>query len=160
MLVIKPELIVYDFDGVMTDNRVVLREDGLESVIVNRSDGLAVSILKGIGIKQVIMSTEKNKVVASRAKKLGIQALQNISDKRTVLKKYCKENKISLENVLYVGNELNDLDAMRIVGYTACPYDACKEVKTMAKIVLNSAGGAGVARELLEHIIAVQIMSF
>ena len=87
------KLIVYDFDGVMTDNKVILSEDGLESVIVNRSDGLAVSRLKSCGIPQVILSTEKNKVVAKRAQKLGIPLIQGVSDKSESLRRYCRQNK-------------------------------------------------------------------
>lgn len=144
------ELIVYDFDGVMTDNRIILREDGLESVVVNRSDGLAVSIIKKSGIRQMILSTEQNNVVTTRAKKLKIPVFQGVNDKKEFLKNYCKENNISLEDVAYVGNDLNDLEVMRIMGYPICPLDACKKIKNISKVVLKTRGGAGVVRELLD----------
>src|SRR4030067_2746044 len=99
-------LIVYDFDGVMTDNKVILREDGLESVIVNRADGLAVEIIKNMGIRQIILSKEKNKVVKARAKKLCIPVVQGIDDKKKVLISYCQENNMMLDNVIYIGNDL------------------------------------------------------
>lgn len=145
-------LIVYDFDGVMTDNKVILREDGLESVVVNRSDGLAVSRLKSCGILQVILSTESNKVVAKRAQKLDIPLIQGVSDKSKSLRRYCRENNILLKDVVYVGNDLNDLQAMKRVGYPVCPSDACKEVRAICMIVLGAAGGSGVIRELLDCI--------
>ncbi|MFA6142108.1 MAG: HAD hydrolase family protein [Candidatus Omnitrophota bacterium] len=148
----KTELIVYDFDGVMTDNKVIFMEDGSEGVAVNRSDGLAVDIFKKRGISQVILSTEKNKVVTARARKLGIPALQGISDKSSSLKKYCRQNKINVKNVVYVGNDLNDLEVMKIAGCPVCPSDACRQVKAVARIILDTAGGDGVVRELLEHI--------
>ena len=145
-------LVVYDFDGVMTDNRVILSEDGSESIVVNRSDGLAVSILKSRGIPQLIMSTERNKVVSERAKKLGIPALQGVSDKHVSLKKYCRQKNIPLKDVLYIGNDLNDLEAMQSVGYSVCPSDASEEIRAIAMLVLDKAGGSGVVRELLRYI--------
>lgn len=146
------KLVVYDFDGVMTDNKVILSEDGLESVVVNRSDGLAVNRLKYCGIPQIILSTETNNVVAKRARKLGIPIIQGISDKRSSLKEYCRKNNITLKDVVYVGNDLNDLQAMKSVGYPVCPSDACREVRAICSIVLNAVGGDGVVRELLDYI--------
>lgn len=146
------KLIVYDFDGVMTDNKIILREDGLESVTVNRSDGLAVGVFKRRGIPQMILSTERNKVVAERAKKLDIPVLQDVPDKCEALKIYCRDTNIPLKDVVYVGNDLNDLEAMRIVGHPVCPANACKEAKAVAKIVLNTTGGEGVLRELLYYV--------
>ena len=86
------QLIVYDFDGVITDNRVMVSEDGMESVIVSRADGLGVNIIKEMEIPQMILSTETNPVVSLRAKKLGIPVLQGVDDKMTVLLNYCKSN--------------------------------------------------------------------
>ena len=85
------KLIVYDFDGVMTDNRVIVREDGIESVIVSRADGMGVGIIMEMGIPQVILSSETNRIVSFRAKKLGIPVLQGVDDKKTALLNYCKE---------------------------------------------------------------------
>ena len=85
------QLIVYDFDGVMTDNRVYVDQDGREMVRVNRADGLGISGIKKIGIQQIIISTEKNPVVSTRAKKLGIPCLQGIDNKKKALIDYCKK---------------------------------------------------------------------
>lgn len=142
------QLIVYDFDGVMTDNKVVLREDGIESVIVNRSDGLAIALFKGLGLPQVIITTEKNKVVATRAKKLGIPLIRGVENKMSVLGTYCRQRRISLSNVVYIGNDLNDLEAMKGVGFPMCPADACAEVRHVSKVVFQAKGGDGVVREL------------
>lgn len=145
-------LIAYDFDGVMTDNKVILREDGLESVVVNRADGLAVEIIKGMGIKQVILSKEKNMVVETRANKLGIPVIKGIDDKKKILISYCDNNSLPLEKVVYVGNDINDLEVMEVVGYPVCPADAYAEIKSISKIVLAVKGGDGVVRSLLAHI--------
>lgn len=142
-------LIVYDFDGVLTDNRVIVREDGMESVVVNRSDGLAIGMIKARGIRQVILSKERNRVVRARARKLDIPCLHGIDDKRAILAGYCRKNAIPLKRVVYLGNEINDLEVMKAVGHPMCPSDAYPEVKKAAKTVLRVPGGAGVARELL-----------
>ena len=146
------KLIVYDFDGVLTDNRVILNEDGKESIVVNRSDGLAINMVKSIGIRQLILTTEKNKVVKARAQKLDIPFMQGIQNKKEALIIYCKQNKIPLEKVLYIGNDINDLEVMKIVGFPVCPSDAYKQIKEISSIILNVAGGAGVVRELIEYI--------
>ncbi|MGE0866409.1 MAG: KdsC family phosphatase [Vicinamibacterales bacterium] len=145
-------MIVYDFDGVMTDNRVLVNEDGVESVFVNRSDGLAVSIIKKHGIPQLILSTEENKVVAARARKLGIPVLQAIADKAGTLSAYCAEHGYGLPEVLFVGNDINDEPAMRLVGFGVCPSDAADEIKAIATLVVGAAGGYGALRELLRHL--------
>lgn len=146
------KLIVYDFDGVMTNNSVILREDGLESVIVNRSDGLAVEIIKKMGIQQLILSKENNKVVASRAKKLNIPVLHGIDNKKDALSKYCKEHDIDMGSVVYIGNDINDVEVMRTVGFPLCPQDAYAEVKAVSKFIIPEVGGSGVVRELLNYI--------
>jgi YrbI family 3-deoxy-D-manno-octulosonate 8-phosphate phosphatase len=145
-------LFLYDFDGVMTDNKVIVGEDGKESIVCNRSDGLAVSIIKGWGVHQAIISTETNKVVTSRASKLGIPCVQGISNKKDTVLQYCEQLAVSLQEILYIGNDLNDLDAMCIVGYPVCPNDAYKEIKKIAKLILPVGGGCGVIRELLNYL--------
>jgi YrbI family 3-deoxy-D-manno-octulosonate 8-phosphate phosphatase len=142
-------LFLYDFDGVMTDNKVIVGEDGQENVVCNRSDGLAVSKIKQWGIPQIIISTEKNRVVASRAAKLGIPVIQGVDNKKEAVFSYCNELHINPSETLYIGNDLNDLEAMLAVGYPMCPNDAYKEIKEIAKLVLPAKGGCGVIRELL-----------
>lgn len=146
------KLIVYDFDGVLTDNRVIVREDGFESVIVNRGDGLAIAEIKKIGIKQIILSTETNKVVEARAKKLDLPVQRGIKNKKEALVHYCKEKNVPLSKVVYLGNDLNDLEAMKIVGNPICPADACLEIKEISNIILNTPGGFGVVRDLVKFI--------
>lgn len=146
------QLIVYDFDGVLTDNKMLLNEKGIESVMLNRADGLAIGHLKKLGVNQIILSTETNRVAEERAKKLGILALRGIENKKETLLAYCQKNDIPVEKVVYIGNDLNDLEAMKITGYPVCPSDASEEIKNISKIILDSPGGAGVVRELMEYI--------
>jgi 3-deoxy-D-manno-octulosonate 8-phosphate phosphatase (KDO 8-P phosphatase) len=150
------KLIVYDFDGVMTDNKVFIDQSGNEMVKVNRGDGLAISEIKKIGIKQIIISTEVNPVVNKRASKLRIPYIQGVIDKRQELINYCTNNKIDLKNVAYVGNDINDLEVMKIVAYSICPSDAQQEIKNIVDLVIKKNGGDGVIRELLNIINEVQ----
>ena len=142
----------YDFDGVMTDNTVIVDEHGIESVRVSRSDGLAISELKKMGFAQAIFSTETNNVVSMRAEKLGIPCIQGLEDKKSALLDYCIESSINPELCVFVGNEINDLEVMNSVGYPICPSDAHSKIISISRIVLNTKGGNGVIRELLNLI--------
>ena len=136
----------------MTDNRIFQFQDGREAVIVNRADGLGVQMIKKIGIPQLILSTETNPVVGARARKLRIEFIQGCTNKRQALLDYCRKKKISLSAVLFVGNDVNDLTALRSVGYPVCPGDAANVVKAACRYRLQKAGGFGVVRELADRL--------
>jgi N-acylneuraminate cytidylyltransferase len=144
------DLIVYDFDGVMTDNRVMQFQDGAEAVYVSRADGWGVGQIKEMGIKQIILSTEKNSVVASRGKKLGIEVIQGSDDKKSDLIDYCERHEIQASEVLYVGNDVNDLEAMKLVGYPVAPADAHPAIIEIARVVTRGYGGTGIIREIAD----------
>ena len=146
------KLLIYDFDGVMTDNKVYVDQNGNEMVQVNRADGLGVSEIKKLGIEQIIISTEKNPVVSARAKKLDIYCIQGIENKKDALKKYCQNNNIELKKVAYIGNDINDLEVMKSAGYSFCPADAHKSIKDISIFTLKSNGGEGVIREIFDFI--------
>jgi 3-deoxy-D-manno-octulosonate 8-phosphate phosphatase (KDO 8-P phosphatase) len=143
--------IIYDFDGVMTNNKAIVDENGLESVIVNRGDGLAISIIKEWGISQMIISTETNEVVQKRAQKLRIDCLNAVSDKLSTLSEFLRNNSIDPTKVIYIGNDINDLEAMKIVGHPVAPADAADEVKQIASLIVDVNGGDGVIRRLLDY---------
>ena len=143
---------VFDFDGVLTNNLVQMDENGKESVSCSRADGLAFDMLRKLNKPAYILSTEKNLVVKARAKKLNIPAIQGVADKVEAIKKLAVDNSYSLKNILYVGNDLNDYHVMKICGYTACPSDSHKKIKSISDIVLELKGGEGIVRELLEDV--------
>ena len=153
MRIDKIELLVYDFDGVMTDNTVYLNENGIEMVKVNRSDGLAISLIKDFGIKQIIISSEKNSIVEMRARKVGIECIYGVKDKVEALIDYANKGNIELSKVAFVGNEINDLEVMKIVGFSIAPFDAHNKIKELANYVTNSIGGGGVIREIYDLIL-------
>lgn len=146
-------LLVFDFDGVLTDNRVWVFEDGREAVACSRADGLAFDLLRKLEKPTLVLSTEKNPVVSARAKKLNVEVLQAIEDKGRVLSQYCEEHGFSLEEVMFVGNDLNDLSALRIVGHSVAVADAHPAVRKEARYILETSGGHGVAREVVENIL-------
>ena len=146
------KLIVYDFDGVMTNNKVYMDQNGNEMVQVNRADGLGVAEIKKLGIEQMIISTETNPVVSTRAKKLGINCLQGIDNKKDALKDYCFENQIELTNVIYIGNDINDLECMNSVGFPIAVADAFEEIKEVSIYTLTRNGGDGAVREFCDLI--------
>jgi len=148
------DLIVYDFDGVMTDNRAIVFQDGTEAVIVNRADGLGVECLRALKISQLILSTETNPVVKVRAAKLGLEVISSCNDKKYTLMNYCVKNGHELQKVIYVGNDLNDLEVMKIVGFSIAPADAHPDIKFIAKLVTKAKGGEGVIREISSFFIA------
>ena len=152
------EAFVFDFDGVLTNNLVHLSQDGKEWVSCSRADGLAFDVLRKLKIPAYILSTEQNLVVTERAKKLKIQALQGVSDKVKVIKNFSTENRYKLDRVLYVGNDLNDYEAMKLCGYSVCPSDSHNKIKKIADIVLKTQGGKGVVRELLEDVLEIDFI--
>ena len=141
---------VIDCDGVLTDNRVWVTEEGAESVAFSRSDGLAFDALKRLDVPTVILSTETNKVVSARGRKLGVQVYQGVDNKQKFIKKFVADQNISLERVVYVGNDINDVKAMSLCGLSFCPSDAHQKVKKLATVNLSTKGGHGVVREILE----------
>lgn len=148
------EGIAFDFDGVFTDDRVAVDENGAESVQCSRRDGMGIEMLRAAGIPMVVISKERNPVVARRCEKLQLCYLQGCDDKINALKSWIVEHRLDVRNVVFVGNDVNDLECMAFAGYSACPADADPRVKSSASMLLRSPGGKGAIRELAETILA------
>ena len=134
------------FDGVMTDNFVSVTQLGEESVRCNRSDGLGINNLNKAGIPMMVLSTEENKVVNERCKKLSLDCHQGIKNKGDFLKNYLEQNNISVNKVIYVGNDVNDLDCFKLVGCPVAVADSNPEIIKLARIVTKNVGGNGAVR--------------
>lgn len=147
------KLLVLDFDGVLTDNRVLVSQDGIESVVCNRGDGLGIEQLRQAGIPVVVISKETNAVVSARCQKLGIPCFQNATDKLTILKQVAREHNVDLDKVAYVGNDVNDIDCIEAVGVGVAVADAHPKVIAVADIVTQAAGGSGAVREICDLIL-------
>jgi len=144
------QLLVFDFDGVFTDNRVLVLEDGREAVVCNRGDGMGLSLLRDVGPPVVVLSTEQNPVVAARCRKLKIDCWHGLDDKRSALVALAKDRNIDLKHVVYVGNDVNDLGCMDAAGFAVAVADAHPRALEQADYVLSHGGGAGAIRELCD----------
>ena len=149
---------IFDFDGVLTNNHVLISESGKESVNCSRADGLAFDVLNKLNKPTYIMSTEKNSVVEVRAKKLKVPVLQGVNNKVEAMIELANLKSYNLENILYIGNDLNDYLVMQLCGYTACPADSHPKIKEIATFRLEKNGGSGILREILEEIFKLNLL--
>ena len=143
-------LIAFDFDGVFTDNMVYVLQDGTEAVRCYRSDGLGLQKLEQLGIETVIISTEANPVVSARARKLKIRCIQDCRDKRAALESIAGESGISLAQVAFVGNDINDLPCLTCVALPIVVHDAHPDVVAHALYQTKRPGGYGAVREVCD----------
>jgi N-acylneuraminate cytidylyltransferase len=148
------DLLVLDFDGVITDNRVWVDENGHEQVAANRTDGLAIGRLRQAGVEIVVLSTEPNPVVAARCRKLNIAYTQGIKEKGAALHQLLEQRNQDPSRVIYAGNDLNDLPCFPLVGYAAVVADAHPAARRQADLILSRRGGYGAVAELCDLILA------
>jgi YrbI family 3-deoxy-D-manno-octulosonate 8-phosphate phosphatase len=147
------DVVVFDFDGVHTDDRVFVDESGVESVRVKRGDGMGIGLLKKAGVPILILSSETNPVVSRRAEKLGVEVLQGQSDKASALRTWLGERGFSAEHTVFVGNDINDRGCLDMVGWPVVVSDAHPSVRHLARIVLRHRGGEGAVRELCDLVL-------
>ncbi len=153
------DAVVTDFDGVHTDDRVHVSADGTESVTASRSDGFGIGMLRGAGIPVLILSKETNPVVAARAAKLEVDVLQSVDEKGPALIEWAAARGLDLARIAYLGNDVNDLACLEIVGWPVAVADAHPDVLAAARVVLGRAGGHGAVRELADRVIQSTIHS-
>ena len=149
-LIHRIRLVAFDFDGVFTDNMVYVSENGSETVRCSRSDGIGLQKMTQMGIKTVIISTEANPVVSARARKLKIDCIQDCSDKRGVLEDMAAQIGISLDQVAFVGNDINDLPCLTCVALPIVVRDAHPDVIPVARYQTQNPGGHGAVREVCD----------
>jgi len=150
----KISMLIMDFDGVMTDDRVWVDEDGHEMVAANRSDGMGLEMIrKMLGISIFVISKERNPVVARRCEKLKIPYRQGVDKKASVLQAILSEQNVNPAQTAYIGNDVNDLECFELVGYSVAPADAHDSVKQKADLVLQKNGGHGAVREFCDRLL-------
>ena len=147
------DLLVLDFDGVLTDNGVLVDEGGREAVRADRGDGMGLELLRANGIDTVVLSKETNPVVAARCKKLGVEFEQSVTDKEAALRALVERRGARLSNTIFVGNDVNDVDCLRVAGLGVVPADAHAAAKRDADLILTRNGGHGAVRELADAIL-------
>jgi YrbI family 3-deoxy-D-manno-octulosonate 8-phosphate phosphatase len=150
---IEVDALITDFDGVHTDDTVMVDQLGRETVRVSRSDGHGIARLRAAGIPVLIISAEENPVVGRRAEKLGVECAQGVSDKGAVLRAWAEDRSIRLDRIAYLGNDRGDLPALDLVGWPIAVPDAAPEALAAARHVLAQPGGHGAVRELADLIL-------
>ena len=144
--------VVFDFDGVFSDNRVWTNDRGEESVACWRGDAFGLRRLEEAGVDHLILSMEVNEAVGARARKIRATCIQGIEDKPPVLREEAARRGVSLAETAYVGNDINDAGCLELVGLPVVPADAWPEVIPLARLVLDRTGGHGCARELCDMV--------
>ena len=150
----KIDLVISDFDGVITDNRVWVDEDGTEFVAAYRSDSIGVQLLRAIGVEVMILSSEPNRVVEARARKMGVEVIHGVGiyEKGRVMREVLEQKNIKAENVIFIGNDINDLPCFEVAGWAVAVADAYPELLAAADHVLSKPGGHGALREVCDLI--------
>ena len=154
------KLAIFDFDGVLTDNLVHVSQLGIESVICSRSDGIGISRISSLGIRNYVVSTEINPVVKIRCEKLGIPFLQGVKYKNEAVQMICKKFKITPDECLFLGNDINDIPALKLVGIPVAVADAYPEILDHVIYQTNKKGGKGAVREICDTIYNFKKKSF
>ena len=151
------KLVLSDIDGVWTDGGMYYGNNGSELKKFHTYDSAGVLFCKKLNIPVGILTGEKTNIVSKRAKKLKIELLyQGISNKLEVAKELCKKHNITLANVAYIGDDLNDINLLKSVGVSACPSSSPEYIKKIVDIVLKKSGGEGVFREFIEYLFDVE----
>ena len=148
---------VFDVDGVLTDSTVLLLENGLQARRMHIKDGLALQIALKNGFRVVVVSGGNSKPVVERLNKLGINDVYlSVEDKKGFLDNYIKRNGLNWQELIFMGDDLPDLAAMKAAGVPACPADAVTEIKETAKYISHLNGGFGCVRDIIEKVLKVQ----
>ena len=150
------KLFATDVDGTMTDACMYYAENGIELKKFNFRDGMGFKLLRDAGVKTAIITSENTSIVQKRADKLKVDYLSmGTWTKLDFVKNICSELNITLDEVAYIGDDINDIELLSAVKYKACPKDAVKKVKEIPNIlVLENKGGNGAVREFIEILLS------
>lgn len=146
------KLVVFDFDGVFTDNKVYIDQDGREMVCCWRSDGIGLQKLREMGVKTLVISLETNPIVKKRCEKLKIKCITGQQDKLKTFRKILKREKISPKEVCFVGNDTPDIECMKLAGFSIAIKGSHPDVIKIADYVTKNEGGKGAVREICDMI--------
>lgn len=152
------KLMVLDVDGVLTNGELIIGNNGVEYKKFNVKDGMGISIGKYAGMKFAIITGRKSESVKIRAEELKIDyVFQGIQDKKKILRELISELNLDSKNICYIGDDINDLPIMNMVGFSCAPRDAVHLVKKVASYTAQAKGGDGVVREVIEYILEKNI---
>ena len=149
------KLIAMDVDGTLTDGKIYIGENGETMKAFDIKDGYAINqMFPRHGITPIIITGRQSKIVENRAKELGVKLVfQGVRNKLLFLEKFAAENGVTLEEIAFIGDDLNDFDCIKACGFSGCPADAVDEIKKIANYISTKPGGSGAIRDFAEHII-------
>jgi 3-deoxy-D-manno-octulosonate 8-phosphate phosphatase (KDO 8-P phosphatase) len=147
---------VFDIDGVLTDGNVVIASDGEQLRTMNVRDGYALQLAVKKGYKIIIISGGRSEAMKLRFTGLGIADIfLGITNKLEVLQNFIKQNNLNKDNILYMGDDIPDYEAMCVAGFAACPADAAEEIKSISGYISPFKGGAGCVRDIIEQVLKI-----
>lgn len=149
----KIKLVLTDVDGVLTDGGMFYSEHGEIIKKFNTKDGMGIELLKKIGIDTIFITKENSKISKNRAKKLNVKIFLGIQNKEKKLKDISEMYKIKPQSIAYIGDDVNDIPIMKLIGFSATPKDGVYEVKRVADYICKNFGGQGAFREFVDIII-------
>ncbi len=150
-------LFATDVDGVLTDAGMYYAESGDEWKKFNTRDGMGIKLLQRAGIITAIVTQERTKLVACRAEKLAIPELhQGVMDKLSLIREMAARHGLTLSQVAYIGDDINDLEALKAVGFSSTPADGMPQVVAAVDYICQKKGGEGAVREIVEMILEAQ----
>jgi len=151
------ELLVLDVDGVLTEGKIIYTDEGAEAKAFDVKDGLGVRVASAAGVAVAMMTGRTSRVVERRARDLRISdVLQRVGDKAAALRKLAEEKGLALERVAFMGDDLNDREALRLAGVSIAPADAVLEIREQVDLVTEALGGRGAVREAVEAVLRAQ----
>ena len=149
------KIVLTDVDGVLTDGGMYYSSKGDTMKKFHVRDGMAVNMLKKHNIPTIIVTKEKNRIITQWAKKMNVKKIfDGVLDKEKILKKVCKEFDVKTSNIVYIGDDVNDMALLKNVGISVSPADAWKNIKQIVDYVSEKNGGKGVLREISDLILA------
>ena len=153
----KIKMFITDVDGVLTDSGMYYSEKGEILKKFNTRDGMGIEILVKKGVVPVILTKENSDIVLKRAEKLKIKVVYvGVEDKLAKAAEILKKYNFSFDEVVYIGDDLNDIPLLKKVGFSCCPFDAVEEVKKVVNHVCETKGGEGVVREVVDFIVSMK----
>ena len=156
-LLTKVNTFIFDYDGVMTDGKLMLQHDGQPLRTANVKDGYALQLAVRLGFRVVIISGGISKSVENRFESLKVKdVFLGVSNKFEVFEKFVKDNDINEENIVYMGDDIPDFKVMKRVGVPVCPSDAVEEIKDISIYISDKTGGHGCVRDIIEQVLKVQ----
>ncbi|MBA1340573.1 MAG: hypothetical protein C5S40_00310 [ANME-2 cluster archaeon] len=148
---------IFDYDGVLTDGIITLTEDGEPLRTANVRDGYALQLAMKKGYRIAVISGGKSITVSKRLSALGItDVFLGVEHKEDVYNQYLKENNITNEEVVYMGDDIPDYHVMQLAAVSACPVDAAEEIKAISKYISHYEGGKGCVRDIIEQVLKLQ----